>query len=93
MTGQIPVLYKKSSIIHAYIVFYCSPLGPRAVSKWVNVYVGDNFMKHRNKNSRLCFQAGGRPGLPPYQVVSSSIQPFGHNRHGPKMGGTVPLLG
>ena len=23
-------------------------------------------------------------GLPPYQVASSSIQPFGHNRHGPK---------
>jgi len=28
------------------------------------------------------------PGLrlPPYQVVSWSIQPFGHNRHGPKSG-------
>ena len=25
-------------------------------------------------------------GLPPYQVASSSIQPFGHNRHGPKIG-------
>jgi len=24
--------------------------------------------------------------LPPYQVTSSSIQPFGHNRHGPKIG-------
>jgi len=27
------------------------------------------------------------PGLPPHQVVSWSIQPFGHNRHGPKSGG------
>jgi len=26
-------------------------------------------------------------GLPPYQVTFWSIQPFGHNRHGPKIGG------
>jgi len=26
-------------------------------------------------------------GLPPYQMVSSSIKPFGHNRHWPKIGG------
>jgi len=26
--------------------------------------------------------------LPPYQVASWSIQPFGHNRHGPKTGGS-----
>jgi len=26
-------------------------------------------------------------GLPPCQVSSWSIQPFGHNRHGPKIGG------
>ena len=32
-------------------------------------------------------------GLPPYQMVSSSIQPFGHNRHGPKIGGCAPLGG
>ena len=25
-----------------------------------------------------------------YQVASSSIQLFGHNRHGPKMGSAVP---
>jgi len=25
-------------------------------------------------------------GLPPYEVDSRSIQPFGHNRHGPKIG-------
>ena len=25
-------------------------------------------------------------GLPPYQVASWSILPFGHNRHGPKIG-------
>ena len=29
-------------------------------------------------------------GLPPYQVVSWSIQPFGHNIHGPKSGAAVP---
>jgi len=31
------------------------------------------------------------PGLAPYQVTSSSIQPFGRNRYGPKIGGAVPL--
>jgi len=32
-------------------------------------------------------------GLLPYQVASSSIQPFGHNRHGPKTGGCDPFRG
>jgi len=34
-------------------------------------------------------------GLPPCQVASSSILPFRHNRHGPKMGRccSAPLLG
>jgi len=30
-------------------------------------------------------------GLPPYQVESWSIQPFRHNRYGPKIGGLPPL--
>jgi len=30
---------------------------------------------------------------PPYQMASWSIQPFGHNRHGPKIGGYAPLGG
>jgi len=32
-------------------------------------------------------------GLLPYQVVSSSTQPFGHNRHKPKTGGLCPFQG
>ena len=32
-------------------------------------------------------QCGLGRGLPLYQVASCSIQPFGHNRHGPKIGG------
>jgi len=32
------------------------------------------------------------PALPPYQVASRSIQPFGHNRHGSKIGGSAPFL-
>jgi len=28
--------------------------------------------------------------LPPYQVPSCAIQPFGHNRYGPKIGGCAP---
>jgi len=31
--------------------------------------------------------------LPSYQVASRSIQPFGNNRHGPKIGGLCPHLG
>ena len=30
-------------------------------------------------------------GLSPYQVASSSIQPFGHNRYRPKIGGLCPF--
>ena len=39
-------------------------------------------------------QCGLGRGLLPYQVASSSIQPFGHhNRYGPKTGGCGPLSG
>ena len=31
--------------------------------------------------------------LPPYQVASWSIQPFGHNRYAPKIGGSAPFWG
>ena len=36
-------------------------------------------------------QCGLGRGLPSYQVASSSIQPFSHNRHGPKFGRLCPL--
>ena len=37
-------------------------------------------------------QCGLGRGLLPYQAASSSIQPFGHIRHGPKLGGVgVPF--
>jgi len=32
-------------------------------------------------------------GLPLYRVVSWSVQPFDHNKHGPKIGGLCPLWG
>jgi len=38
-------------------------------------------------------QSGLGRGLFPYQVASSSIQPFGHNKNGPKIGGSAPFLG
>jgi len=31
--------------------------------------------------------------IPPYQVVYRCIQPFGHNRHGPRIGGCAPFRG
>jgi len=38
-------------------------------------------------------QCGLGQGPPPYQMSSSSIQPFGHNGHGPKIGeGLRPLF-
>jgi len=38
-------------------------------------------------------QCGLCRGLLPYQVVSSCIQPFGHNRHEPKTRGLCPFYG
>jgi len=38
-------------------------------------------------------QCGLGQGLPPYQVASRSIQPFGHNRYGPRIGGCAPFWG
>jgi len=38
-------------------------------------------------------QCGLGRGLLPYHVVSSSIQPFSHNRHEPKTGGLCPFKG
>jgi len=32
-------------------------------------------------------------GLPPYQVAPWSILPFGHSRHGPKIGGLFAFFG
>ena len=36
-------------------------------------------------------QCGLGWGILPYQMASSSIQPFGHNRHGPKIGSSAPF--
>ena len=38
-------------------------------------------------------QHGEGWGRPPCQVASWSIQPFGHNRYGPKIGGSAPFGG
>jgi len=38
-------------------------------------------------------QCGLGQGLLPYQAVSSSIQPFGHNKHGRKLGSCAPFRG
>ena len=42
--------------------------------------------------SRLT-QCGLGRGLLPYQVASLSIQPFGHDTHGPKTVGCAPFRG
>jgi len=38
-------------------------------------------------------QCGLGRGLSPYQVESWSIEPFGHNRYGPKIGGGLCPFG
>jgi len=38
-------------------------------------------------------QCGLGRGLLPYQVACWSMQPFGHNSHGPKIGGSALFLG
>jgi len=38
-------------------------------------------------------KCGLGPALPYYRVAPWSIQPFGHNRHEPKIRGHAPLLG
>ena len=38
-----------------------------------------------SRGAQILLQCGLGRGLLPYQVVSSSIQPFGHNSHGPKI--------
>ena len=50
--------------------------------------------KYRQKSPSGHHRAilSGRGQLP-YQVASSSLQPFGHNRHEPKTGGCVPFRG
>ena len=55
----------------------------------------------RKRGELLCpFGGAGSPsnimwpgrGLPPYQVAFCSIQPFSHNKHGPKIEGLSPFL-
>jgi len=78
--------------------------GPRSTSiasSLASSYI--QLFGHKAHNRGLCllFRMGelspnltqcrlGR-GLPPYQVASWSIQPFGHNRLGPKIGGLCPF--
>jgi len=59
-----------------------------------------NFVKSARVDFEIYDYASGQtsnimsPGpRPSYQVASWSIQPFGHNRHGPKIGGLYPFLG
>ena len=47
---------------------------------------GDAVPLSREMGPRLV-QCGLGCGLLPHQAASASIQPFGHNRHGPKLGG------
>jgi len=47
---------------------------------------------HLGVNRHLTHRRLGQ-GLPPYQVARKSMQPFGHNRHGPKIGGCAPFGG
>jgi len=91
--------------IKIYVVnFYCSThTTAQQLSRWATVLHGHNRHGPKSAGAAVPISVGeldlhltqcrlGR-GLPPYQVVSSSIQPFGYNRHGPKTGRTaVPIF-
>ena len=51
------------------------------------------FAVSRGELGPFLTQCGLGRSLLPYQVASSSIQPFGHNRHEPKTGGCAPFRG
>jgi len=73
---------------------------PQQLLRWATVWP----QRHKPKSAGLLCpfpwgelgpdltQCGLGRGLLPYQVASWSIQPFGHNRHGPKIGGCAPVL-
>jgi len=88
------------------IISASAPLGGHNYSKSSAVAeVGDRLATvdmGRKLSGRSPFVVGAGPhltqcrlgrGLPPYQVASWSIQSFGHNRHGPKIGGCAPFRG
>ena len=59
--------------------------GPCAAAIDIGRKEGAAVLLSRELGPRLVQCCLGR-GLLPYQAASSSIQPFGHNRHGPKFG-------
>jgi len=71
---------------------------------WAEAYVHTSCMTTTNVGTKLGAVpfSGGElgphltqcrvgQGLPPYQVASWSMQPFGHNKCEPKIGGSVPF--
>ena len=72
-----------------------------ATAEWATIWPQYTWIKNWG---RLCPLGEGELGphltqcdqgrsLPPYQIASWSIQPFGHNRQGRKLGAVVPLWG
>jgi len=55
--------------------------------------VGGCALFWRGELGPLLTQCRLEGGLPPYEVASWSIQPFGHNRYGPKIEAAMPLWG
>jgi len=54
---------------------------------------GELLCPFRGELGPRLIQYGLGRGLLPYQVASSSIQPFGYNRYEPKTGGCAPFMG
>ena len=64
--------------------------GTQCIACHALLHMASKWSSHRTTRAGLT-QCGLGQDLPPYQVASWSIQPFGHNRHGPKIGGLCPI--
>jgi len=92
---QPGIVIPSSLYVFVFVIVTVTPMKTRAQQylRWATVATVDMGRKEAGAMPLLRWELGpcltqcglGR-GLLPYQVASSSIQPFGHNRHGPKIG-------
>ena len=71
---------------------YCLNFLPRTSGHYYSEISRNHLLAESVLRLSLGTQCRLGRGLPPYQVASSSIQSFGHNRHGPKIGCCAPFV-
>jgi len=85
----------QSHQVHLTMLQNCSAVAEMG-DRLATIYTGRKFGDCASYGGKLdprVTQCGLSRGLPSYQVASWSIQPFGHNRHGPKIqAGSAPFF-